>query len=100
MSRECCDCGSRLDGVAGCDDFGHLLCVDCLDDRATQREARELRALNSQAHYPLHDASACAQCVEQAAGAMGPSHVGSIACDSGALAAGGRNAHCTCDMCW
>lgn len=31
---------------------------------------------------------------------MYPSHHGSRNCESGALAAGGTVAHCTCDACW
>jgi len=36
----------------------------------------------------------------KAAGGFGPSHWGSPGCQSGSLAAGGKNTHCTCDGCF
>jgi hypothetical protein len=30
----------------------------------------------------------------------GPSHRGSIRCESGSIASGGRRSHCTCDTCF
>ena len=40
----------------------------------------------------------CRTCAEP--GTFKPSHMGSTRCQSGSLAAGGRNAHCTCDACF
>jgi hypothetical protein len=31
---------------------------------------------------------------------MKPSHTGSPRCESGSIASGGKNAHCTCDTCF
>jgi hypothetical protein len=42
---------------------------------------------------------ACPMCVEIGEG-MGPSHDGSTGCESGSLASGGSNSHCTCDVCF
>ncbi len=41
----------------------------------------------------------CRQCMEIGTG-MGPSHNGSKGCESGSIASGGKNAHCTCDVCF
>jgi hypothetical protein len=39
----------------------------------------------------------CAMCVETG---IRPSHDGSPRCQSGSIASGGRNDHCTCDTCF
>lgn len=39
----------------------------------------------------------CPGCLETG---MRPSHNGSRSCESGSLASGGKNAHCTCDTCF
>lgn len=43
----------------------------------------------------------CERCreIEEERG-FGPSHEGSQRCESGSLASGGRNAHCSCDTCF
>lgn len=41
----------------------------------------------------------CSECAEINRG-FGPSHDGSASCESGSLASGGRNSHCTCDTCF
>lgn len=33
-------------------------------------------------------------------GTFKPSHNGSVSCQSGSIASGGKNAHCTCDTCF
>lgn len=42
----------------------------------------------------------CSGCGPRMAGQMAPSHRGSTGCESGSLASGGDQAHCTCDGCW
>jgi len=39
----------------------------------------------------------CSQCQELG---MGPSHDGSKSCESGSIASGGKNSHCSCDVCF
>jgi len=39
----------------------------------------------------------CGQCET---GGYGPSHQGSVACESGSIASGGTKSHCTCDVCF
>lgn len=46
------------------------------------------------APYVMHDCQTCT--IE----GFRPSHWGSIRCESGSLASGGKNAHCTCDTCF
>ncbi len=43
----------------------------------------------------------CPSCVNYAASdGYGPSHEGSIRCESKSIASGGSRAHCSCDTCW
>lgn len=46
------------------------------------------------APYVMHDCQTCT--IE----GFRPSHWGSIRCESGSLASGGKNAHCTCNTCF
>ena len=41
----------------------------------------------------------CRTCQEQV-DKHGPRHAGSTYCESGSIASGGRNAHCSCDVCF
>lgn len=53
------------------------------------------------AHYVTFDRD-CPTCAEAKANQNRavPRHAGSRGCESGALAAGGTKAHCTCDVCF
>ncbi len=43
----------------------------------------------------------CPSCVNYAASdGYGPSHEGSVRCESKSIASGGSRAHCSCDTCW
>jgi hypothetical protein len=42
----------------------------------------------------------CVTCERRGRGAMEPDHDGSSRCESGSIASGGTNAHCTCDVCF
>lgn len=42
----------------------------------------------------------CSLCVKWANETIAPSHDGSANCESGSLASGGKNPHCTCDTCF
>lgn len=43
----------------------------------------------------------CTLCAQIAAeGGFGPRHDGSRFCESGSIAAGGKNEHCSCDRCF
>ena len=47
----------------------------------------------------------CSQCktcndIRETHKGFGPSHNGSTMCKSGSIASGGKNSHCTCDMCF
>ena len=44
----------------------------------------------------------CPTCkmIKEDHGGFGPSHFGSSSCQSGSLASGGNNSHCSCDMCF
>lgn len=46
--------------------------------------------------------TACSMCeiIRTRHGGFGPSHDGSKRCESGSIASGGDNAHCTCDVCF
>lgn len=44
------------------------------------------------------DCKACQQIIAE--GGFGPSHFGSPGCESGSIASGGANSHCTCPACW
>ncbi len=46
------------------------------------------------------DAARCVQCERNKNGDNGPSHDGSVRCESGSIASGGDRAHCTCDVCF
>ncbi len=50
----------------------------------------------------LHPPPECGGCAdeENAGGVAYPSHDGSRYCESGSIASGGQNAHCTCDVCF
>lgn len=43
--------------------------------------------------------SECPTCAGRLSG-YGPGHAGSPTCESGAIAAGGTRAHCSCDVCF
>lgn len=96
-----CRCGETGELTAiDCDDDGIVFfCPDCLEVRAERRAAAAFRALNAVMHAPLHDPTQCGQCLAIGMG-FGPSHAGSSLCKSGAPAAGGTSAHCTCDTCF
>jgi len=53
-----------------------------------------------QIEYPKQSHEVCLTCAEIARGGHGPSHYGSPRCESGSLASGGPNAHCSCDRCF
>lgn len=43
----------------------------------------------------------CKQCENNKKGSgITPTHNGSRYCQSGSIASGGKNAHCTCDLCF
>lgn len=48
------------------------------------------------------DLPSCATCTEIRVkhNGIGPRHSGSRLCESGSIASGGKNAHCTCDWCF
>ena len=55
----------------------------------TAREARRAAAVPG-----------CQTCLEVADTDFGPSHDGSLHCESGSIASGGQKLHCTCDLCF
>ncbi len=70
--------------------------MDTLTDTANQIAAAtaELKADNDKAE--------CQECkyIREKYHGFGPSHDGSRGCESGSIASGGNNAHCTCDTCF
>jgi DnaJ-class molecular chaperone len=48
-------------------------------------------------HFDRDELRECPTCAQPG---MKPSHNGSPRCQSGSIASGGKNAHCTCDVCW
>lgn len=61
------------------------------------RHARALLDPLTAAPGIVPGAGNCTGCAETGAH---PSHEGATGCRSGSLASGGKNAHCTCDVCW
>ena len=48
----------------------------------------------------LGDDPDCESCRNNLRGGIAPTHNGSKGCESGSIASGGKNAHCTCDVCF
>lgn len=59
-----------------------------------------LRPFAHQLYEKLRELNDCAMCREQAFGAAGPEHKGSVMCESGSPASGGKSPHCSCDTCF
>jgi hypothetical protein len=75
--------------IAGEDVKGRLHCayVDFWDGRK----------LVQGFHFDRDELQWCPTCAQPG---MKPSHKGSPRCESGSIASGGKNAHCTCDVCF
>lgn len=71
------------------------------DLKLAERNRRFVRALAAENGWALdrsvRDEKACSTCQETG---MRPSHNGSKRCESGSIASGGPNAHCSCDRCF
>ncbi len=52
--------------------------------------------------WTLEDDESCPLCLEAARtpGWFGPSHEGSVRCESGSVASGGHRRHCACSVCF
>lgn len=62
------------------------------------RTRRENVSLNTLVEPEQSVCETCEQIKRE--GGFGPSHNGSKRCESGSIASGGQNAHCTCDTCF
>lgn len=60
------------------------------------------KACDRKEEYALMASGKCPTCISIKLNhkGFGPSHEGSVRCQSGSLAAGGRYAHCSCDTCF
>jgi hypothetical protein len=77
----------------------HFRVVEVIDDK---REVIALRARRDEADEIVKACTECRGCRQHWSRSHGggPKHNGSRMCESGSIASGGKNAHCTCDTCF
>jgi len=63
--------------------------------KLTENQVEELLA----DRFPEDNCATCSE-IRIKYNGFGPSHNGSKLCESGSIASGGKNAHCTCDWCF